>query len=53
MLIVGRDALTRSDSHALLTTARNIATTYKFINPSNGWNGFNILHRSQGEINAL
>jgi NADH dehydrogenase (ubiquinone) Fe-S protein 1 len=52
-MIVGRDALTRSDSQSILTTARNIATTYKFINAENGWNGFNVLHRSQGEINAL
>lgn len=53
LMIVGRDALTRSDSQALLNTARTIADTYKFINPENGWNGFNVLHRSQGEINAL
>jgi NADH dehydrogenase (ubiquinone) Fe-S protein 1 len=53
MIIVGYDALTRSDSHAILNSARAIAETYKVINPSNGWNGFNILHRSQGEINAL
>lgn len=53
MMIVGYDALTRSDSHSILNAARSIAETYKFINPSNGWNGFNVLHRSQGEINAL
>lgn len=33
LMIVGRDALTRNDSHSVLTTARTIATTYKFINP--------------------
>lgn len=52
-MIVGRDVLSRSDSQAVLSTARNIASTYKFVNAENGWNGFNILHRSQGEINAL
>jgi hypothetical protein len=53
MMIVGRDALSRSDGQAILTTARNIASTYKLVNAENGWNGFNVLHRSQGEINAL
>jgi NADH dehydrogenase/NADH:ubiquinone oxidoreductase subunit G len=48
MMIVGRDVLSRSDSQAVLSTARNIATTYKFVNADNGWNGFNVLHRSQG-----
>ena len=48
LMIVGRDALTRKDSHAILNSTRQIANTYKFINSENGWNGYNILHRSQG-----
>ena len=47
-MIVGRDVLSRSDSQAVLSTARNIASAYKFVNAEDGWNGFNILHRSQG-----
>lgn len=47
-MIVGYDTLTRSDSHTILNTAKAIAESYKFINAENGWNGFNVLHRSQG-----
>jgi hypothetical protein len=53
LLIVGNDALTRVDSSAILNTTKIIANAYKFINSENGWNGFNILHRNQGQINAL
>jgi hypothetical protein len=53
MLIIGRDALTRSDTPAVLSAAKQVASSYKFINPESGWNGYNVLHRSQGEINAL
>ena len=53
LMIVGHDVLTRSDSHAVLNSVRNIANSYKFINAEEGWNGFNILHRSIGHVNAL
>ena len=53
LLIVGNDVLTRVDSSAILNTTKEIANTYKFINSENGWNGYNILHRNQGQINAL
>jgi len=53
LLIVGNDVLTRVDSSAILNTTKQIANTYKFINSENGWNGYNILHRNQGQINAL
>ena len=53
MLIVGNDALTRVDSSAILSTTKQIANIYKFINSDNGWNGYNILHRNSGQINAL
>lgn len=52
-MIVGRDALTRSDSLAILKSTKDIANNLGFVNPEDGWNGYNILHRSQGEINAL
>ncbi len=52
-MIVGRDALTRPDSDAILSTAKGIASNFGFISQEKSWNGFNILHRSQGEINAL
>jgi hypothetical protein len=47
-MIIGYDALTRADSHSILNNARKVANDYKFINPENSWNGFNVLHRSQG-----
>jgi len=53
MMIIGKDALSRTDSKAILATVRQIASNYNFVNAESGWNGFNVLHRSQGEINAL
>jgi NADH-quinone oxidoreductase subunit G len=53
LLIIGHDALTRSDTPAILSTAKQVANAYKFINAESGWNGYNVLHRSQGEVNAL
>jgi NADH-quinone oxidoreductase subunit G len=48
MIIVGRDALSRSDSQAILNSLKQIASNYGVINSQTGWNGFNVLHRSQG-----
>ena len=53
LLIIGHDALTRADSPAILNHVRTIANKYKFINAESGWNGYNVLHRSQGHVNAL
>ena len=53
MMIVGHDVLTRGDSHAVLNSTRQIANAYKFINAEEGWNGYNVLHRSIGHVNAL
>ena len=52
-MIVGRDALTRNDSEAILKSTKSIANGLGFVNQENGWNGYNVLHHSQGEINAL
>jgi len=53
MLIIGRDALSRTDGEAILKKAKSMANKLGFVNSETGWNGFNILHRSQGEVNAL
>jgi hypothetical protein len=45
--------LTRVDTQAILNASKKLANTYKFINAENGWNGYNVLHRNQGQINAL
>lgn len=48
MMIVGRDALSREDSEAILKRTKSIANTFGFVNSSSGWNGYNVLNRSQG-----
>ena len=48
LMIIGRDALTRSDSAAILQTAKTAANNLGFVNSEKGWNGFNVLQRSQG-----
>lgn len=53
MVIVGRDALTRSDSPAILEGLKKLAIGNGYVNNTTGWNGFNVLHRNTGEINAL
>lgn len=53
MVIIGRDALTRADGETILAKTKAMANKLGFVNSETGWNGFNILHRSQGEINAL
>lgn len=53
MMVLGHDAVTRSDSASILGAARKISNEYGFIDAKKGWNGLNLLHRSQGEVNAL
>jgi NADH dehydrogenase (ubiquinone) Fe-S protein 1 len=53
LIIIGHDTLTRVDTQAILDASKKLANTYKFINSENGWNGYNVLHRNQGQINAL
>lgn len=53
MIIVGRDVLTRTDGEAMLGKVKSLANKLGIVNAETGWNGFNILHRSQGEVNAL
>ena len=53
MLILGKDVVTRKDSEAIIDKCKELAIKSKFINTEIGWNGFNILNRHAGEINAL
>lgn len=53
LMIVGRDALTRNDSEQIVKATKDIANSLGFVNVENGWNGYNVLNRSQGEINAM
>lgn len=53
MMIVGKDALTRGDGSMIYKKTKLIALKYGFVNNVTGWNGYNFLHRNQGEINCL
>lgn len=53
MMVLGHDAVSRSDAASVISTARRVANEYGFIDAEKGWNGLNLLHRSQGEVNAL
>ena len=52
-MIVGRDAIARKDGEDILKCTKQIANSQGFVNQESGWNGYSILNRSQGEINAL
>ncbi len=51
MLILGMGALTRPDGAAVLAAARKIAVDTGMI--SEGWNGFNVLHRAAARVGGL
>lgn len=51
MIIVGSDALTRTDGKAILAQAARVATKYNAI--FQNWNGFNILHHSAAITGGL
>ena len=51
MIVVGQGALARADGAAVLATARQIAETTGMV--SDGWNGFNVLHRAASRVAAL
>ncbi len=51
IIIVGYDALKRSDGKAILTKASDIAQKYKVI--KEGWNGFNVLHKAASRVGGL
>jgi NADH-quinone oxidoreductase subunit G len=53
MLIMGQGALRREDSASLLHLARKIADQYGFVNPSEHWNGFNVLHTAASRVGGL
>ncbi len=51
MIIVGADALARSDAAAVLRAAGKLAAEIGAI--QEGWNGFNILHSAASRVAAL
>lgn len=53
MVLVGSSVFERSDSNAVLDTLKKISLDNGVVKESIGWNGFNVLHRDVGRINAL
>ncbi|CCF77907.1 NADH dehydrogenase subunit G [Wolbachia endosymbiont of Onchocerca ochengi] len=51
MLIVGQDALTRSDSESILALAISIAEKFNMV--KDDWNGFNVLHKAAARVGGL
>lgn len=51
MIIIGMDALTRPDAHAILTTLGRYVEKTPVI--QDNWNGFNILHKAAGRVGGL
>jgi NADH-quinone oxidoreductase subunit G len=51
MLILGSGAVARDDGAEVLATARAVAERYGFV--SDGWNGFNLLHRVASRVGGL
>jgi NADH dehydrogenase (ubiquinone) Fe-S protein 1 len=53
MIIVGAGALERSDGEAVLKAVNKIGENSSVVNPSEYWNGVNILHNEISRAGAL
>lgn len=53
MILVGANVLEREDGAALRDTLQKIALESGVVSEANHWNGFNVLHKEMGRINAL
>lgn len=53
MILVGANTLEREDGAAIYETLKTIANKHKVISEEASWNGFNVLHKEIGRINAL
>ncbi|CAD8076494.1 unnamed protein product [Paramecium sonneborni] len=53
MILTGAGVLERTDGNAIHNALKKIAQNSAVINPQQGWNGFNLLHKEVGRINAL
>ncbi len=51
MIIIGTDALSRTDGEAVLAVCRAIAEKFDMVSES--WNGFNILHTAASRVGGL
>lgn len=53
MILIGSETLTRSDGKAIMSLVNEIAAKSKIVNPSENWNGINILHNEASRVGAL
>lgn len=53
MILVGASALEREDGAELYNTLKTISNKTGVVSDEKSWNGFNILHKEMGRINAL
>lgn len=53
MILVGANALEREDGAELYNTLKLISNKTGVVSEDKSWNGFNILHKEMGRINAL
>ena len=53
MMIIGQGALARGDGYSILGLSREIAETYRMVNGTTSWNGFNVLHTAAGRVGGL
>lgn len=51
MLIIGAEALTRSDADAIMYHAKKLAFKYNFV--QEGWSGFNVMQKAASRVAAL
>lgn len=51
--MAGSGIFERADGDAIHNALRTISQNSPVINPQAGWNGFNLLHKELGRLNAL
>eukprot|EP00475_Leptophrys_vorax_P043552 TRINITY_DN8416_c0_g1_i1.p1 TRINITY_DN8416_c0_g1~~TRINITY_DN8416_c0_g1_i1.p1 ORF type:complete len:704 (-),score=23.56 TRINITY_DN8416_c0_g1_i1:219-2225(-) len=52
-VVVGAGVMGRADANAVMAAVREIVDKAGVVNPTTGWNGFNVLHLSAGRVAAL
>jgi NADH-quinone oxidoreductase subunit G len=53
MIVVGQGALARPDGAQVLRLAGRLAAAIGAVKPSDGWNGFNVLHTAAARVAGL
>lgn len=53
MVLVGSETLARSDGKAIMNLVNELASKTKIYNPTENWNGINVLHSDAARVGAL